>query len=114
MIGIVADKETMQPIPYANVVILDSEGNLTKKGVVTNGNGEFSIDADNVQISFLGYKDLKTTQTATNIYYLESDIKLLDEVVIYGKKAMKNKWLWISIGIASTIGIGYYIYNNKK
>jgi hypothetical protein len=55
--GKVVDEATRQPLPFANVVVLNTEPLL---GTVTNANGEFVLEAVplgryNFQASFLGY-----------------------------------------------------------
>lgn len=55
--GRVVDEATQQPLPFANVVVLNTEPLL---GTVTNANGDFVINEVpvgryNIQASFLGY-----------------------------------------------------------
>jgi iron complex outermembrane receptor protein len=83
----VLDKETQQPLPYANVYFPD-----LKTGTLTDTNGIFSINATHsallMQISCVGYKTfLKTINVesykgAPQTIYLEVSLHDLQEVVI--------------------------------
>lgn len=84
--GIVKDKQTNQPISFANVTFKNSS-----IGTVTNTDGEFFIETrenyDTLLISFVGYKPLAKqldihTYQELNIN-LVPDVFALDEIVVY-------------------------------
>lgn len=88
--GTVVDEMGM-PLPQANIVQVG-----TSNGVVTNFDGEFSINAPigaTLEVSFIGYKTKRVEVTAEvmNIA-LEPDAAQLDEVVLvgYGKQTKKD------------------------
>lgn len=84
--GKILDSEK-KPLVYATIQITDDYG------VLTNEEGQFSIEIDrfkendSVTISYLGYKkvklELKDFQSTD--YYLEADVNVLDEVVLFNK-----------------------------
>ncbi len=94
--GAVKD-ETGVPIPGANVIVKG-----TNKGVVTDFDGGFSIEAsstDVLQISFIGYEKQEVTvgnQTTINIVLIE-DAALLDQVVVIGYGKAKRTDLTESV-----------------
>lgn len=103
IIGIVTDAATGETISGAIVHI---EG--TSIGVVTDGNGKFSLDIPKpnsvVVVSFLGYNPARITvngQTSINIK-LVPDITKLDEVVVVGYGTTKKSDLTGSISSIST------------
>ncbi len=84
--GRVLDKETHQPIPFAEVFFVELNA-----GRVTDEYGIFKIDHFHpknmeVQISFVGYNTLKTTIDMTRVqeetFYLEPNHIELSEVVV--------------------------------
>jgi hypothetical protein len=91
--GFVYDKETGEPVLYANVVIVDS-----KVGTSTDVNGYYSLTnlkpgSHQIQASFVGYRssivniELKKGKTVTKNIYLEPDnmlgaIELSDELEV--------------------------------
>ncbi|WP_438712047.1 TonB-dependent receptor domain-containing protein [Aquimarina muelleri] len=87
--GVVTDIAGM-PISYASVVLAN-----TNYGVVTNGDGQFSIKAPKgkytLQISFLGYKtyqkllEIKEIENTPIKIVLQEYKTNLDEVVVLGK-----------------------------
>lgn len=91
--GIVRDKDTNDPIPGVNIVIVGET-----QGTITDANGKFEIPlaADNARIrfSFIGYKTQTIGVVAGNTYniLLESeDISLQDVVVVgYGTQRKEN------------------------
>ncbi|SNR74785.1 SusC/RagA family TonB-linked outer membrane protein [Lutibacter flavus] len=98
--GTVSDSDGV-PLPGATILIKG-----VSKGVSTDFNGNFSINAssgDVLLISFLGYKSREitlTTQTTLNVV-LTSDISQLDEIVI-GYGSVKKKDLTGSVSVLST------------
>ncbi|WP_424962131.1 carboxypeptidase-like regulatory domain-containing protein [Ekhidna sp.] len=91
--GIIKDKETNEPIPFAHVVVGDVIN-------VTNIDGEFVIstkeitDADELKISYMGYEAYYEELTEIKDYYtiyLEPSTIQLDEVVVMtGKSLMET------------------------
>jgi hypothetical protein len=86
--GKVLDAQSITEIPGVNIIIKG-----TTKGVITNLDGEFTIEAspsDTLEISFLGYNTEKVfvgDQSYFNVSLIPS-IELLNEVVVvgYGKQ----------------------------
>lgn len=75
--------ETGSPLPGATVMVKG-----TNNGVVTNVDGEFSIEADNgvtLLVSYVGYVTKEVTVTATVLEVkLDFDAAHMDEVVVIG------------------------------
>ncbi|EOR93858.1 SusC [Arcticibacter svalbardensis MN12-7] len=88
--GTVLD-ETGQPLPGATV-----KESGTKNGVVTNVNGQFTINASlgkTLEVSFLGYKTKTITIDANTLkIQLEADAASLNEVMVvgYGKQIKRD------------------------
>ncbi|WP_299180057.1 TonB-dependent receptor [uncultured Aquimarina sp.] len=94
--GTLVEAETGQPIPYATIVLNDTNSKATISGAITNDNGTFEINttADNfyIEISFIGFKtlQLRTFETIENRVSLGKvklyqDSETLDEVVVRGE-----------------------------
>ena len=89
-------------IPGANVSVKG-----TTRGVTTNANGEYSIQADNGAVlvfSFIGYKAREVTlgnQTAINII-LSEDVSTLNEVVVTGYSAQSRRDITGAVATVST------------
>jgi TonB-dependent SusC/RagA subfamily outer membrane receptor len=82
--------ESQLPIPGANVVI---KGTTT--GTITNGNGEFTMnaaDGDVLQVSYIGYTTEEVTVNGNGPYNvsLVPDLVGLDEVVVVGYGVQKK------------------------
>lgn len=87
--GTITDKNTNEPVPFANIVVAG-----TNVGTTSDLDGKFAITGLNpgyqkLRVSFIGYKTKITDEfliSNTNIpyieIYLESDEQLLQEVVI--------------------------------
>ncbi|MEN8187092.1 MAG: TonB-dependent receptor [Bacteroidota bacterium] len=88
--GTVTSKDNQQPIPGANIII---KGTAT--GAATDFDGNYSIDAssgDVLVFSFLGFKTLEKLvgdETTINVS-LESNVELLDDVVVIGYGTAKK------------------------
>lgn len=94
--GQAVDKENGEPIPMAAVQILSLPDSLQEKGIVTDGNGRFSISGVGngkfvVKVSFMGYRNylspLNTDSKSGAVIDLKKvelnpDTHLLDEAVI--------------------------------
>jgi len=79
--GTVVEKETMQPLPGASVLIKG-----TSKGTVTDFDGNFELAAkkdDKLVFSYVGMKTIELVVTSPTMQVLlESDVSQLDEIVI--------------------------------
>lgn len=97
--GVVLDADLQEPIPYANIVINDLEGNLIS-GNVSNDDGTFDIEKIPagkyiLKVQFMGYKtftqELEVSQSNTNIQLgsilLEADLAQLEEVNIVAERS---------------------------
>lgn len=77
------------PLPYANVVLLDSDS-LLLRGTLTDDSGDFSIDNSDmkgkqISISFLGYEPVYiSVNCLPKTIYLNSSSEVLQEVSITG------------------------------
>ncbi len=94
--GKLIEKETLQPIPYATIVVKHKTTNKVVTGATTDENGNFNISATNpefyVEISFMGFETKKITEfsisnkkVALGTIKLAPDSQALDEVVITGE-----------------------------
>lgn len=89
-------KDINQPVSFASVVLKDSMNNI-KTYDITDENGAYTLETDKgtyiLEVSILGYKELKTqvvfenTQTLDDLL-LERSTENLDEVVIKNKKRL--------------------------
>lgn len=82
--------EQQQPIPYANIVLVDQSDSTFKAGVVTDEDGRFAIVTDNMKyimrISSIGHKTRYVTTIHNNMekICLTTDSMMLSEVVVKG------------------------------
>ncbi len=98
IVGQVVDATTRKPVPYASVFI-----DRTTFGVTADSTGNFQLNVpDNYKIlgvSSVGYKiktlplDLRGKKKYEIAIRLEPDLKLLNEVVIHGKKDKRTSVL---------------------
>ena len=99
--GVVKDNQGV-PLPGANVVVKG-----TTNGVVTDFDGEFSLDVDSsaktLQISYVGYESLELAIGNKSVFsvVLNEDQEALDEVVIVGFGTQKKESLVSSITTVS-------------
>lgn len=94
--GRVLDKETKEPIVGAIV----SAVNDKKTTTVTDISGRFKIVSrvgEMLRINSLGYKPLTVKSAVNGIYYIQSEIKSLNEVVVTAQESR-------SLSASSTIG----------
>ena len=96
--GTVLD-QNKQPVIGASVIVVN-----TTNGTSTDANGHFSLrnvsDADEIQISFLGYKT-QTIKVGTRTNFgidLEEDSSYLDEVVVVGYGTTTRRHIISSVG----------------
>lgn len=97
--GIVRDSETMELLPFVNIVFDDSNQSQTT-GSITNENGEFTINrkVNKVVFSHINYEPLTVTlQEKTNEIFLKPKNYILDEIIVskistraYLKKILKS------------------------
>ena len=87
--GKVIDGKTLNPIEFANVVILNKNDSSFISGAVTDTEGRFMFPitslVDNVlKISCIGYQDVFVAPLTSDIgdIKLNQDLKLLKEVVV--------------------------------
>ncbi|WP_299214684.1 TonB-dependent receptor [uncultured Aquimarina sp.] len=94
--GSLVEAETGQPIPYATVVLIDTNSKATISGAITDDNGLFEIKTTKkdfyVEISFIGFKTIQLRDFSINdnkvdlgIIKLYQDSQTLDEVVVRGE-----------------------------
>ena len=105
--GTLIDKQTLQPLIGAKVIVLDSEPLL---GAVTNINGEFRLEnvpvgRQSLQITYIGYETIvmnnlaiSSKEMVLNIEMVES-VKLMEAVEVTGTKKGEtiNKMASVSI-----------------
>lgn len=89
IIGKVIDGITLEPIEFANVVLLNKADSSFILGAVTEADGEFILPVAQsinqlIRISYIGYQDSFVTPISNNIGYikLNSNAEKLDEVVV--------------------------------
>lgn len=91
--GKVFDKNTKEPIPFANVVLVG-----TQMGTITGSDGSFSVQTvekvTELEVSYIGYKTVKKAvkqgQKQTVNVRLEEDSEILGEVVLEEDKKRKK------------------------
>ncbi|MBG6131622.1 hypothetical protein IWQ47_003058 [Aquimarina sp. EL_43] len=91
--GKIIDKQN-QPILFANVVAKSATDNSLINGVISDENGEFSIEPKKeniyIEISFVGFttKRINPTQSNMGTIVLEEEGQQLQEVVITARKKL--------------------------
>lgn len=92
-----------QPIPFANILLLQPQDSSLVVGTISNEDGAFSLNVRSgdyiINISMIGYRPffspigIKATveKVHFNTYYLSEDIKRLDEIVVSGQKPLFEK-----------------------
>lgn len=93
--GIVADKETKEPLPFTNVIV---QG--TSIGTITNEEGIFELSFNKryknkkIIFSFIGYKNtavpIKHFDEAGKMVFIEASTEALDEIVVNAKNKYKE------------------------
>ena len=84
--------ETQAPIPFANVVLLNSSDSAFVAGTTTDPDGRFSLTGHAakplIKISYLGYQTLvlDAADSDLGIIALEPEATLLGEVVVKGQR----------------------------
>ncbi len=86
--GVVLDKATGQPLPYANIYVLNRHA-----GTITNEDGHFILslkdlkETDTVQFKYVGYSIEKMTIAGldtTSEVYMKEEIFNLNEILVFG------------------------------
>lgn len=104
--GVVADKNTQQPIAYANIGVIGK-----RVGTVSNENGQFNLPLssalknDTLKISYIGYKSFSSSiqtqlSTSKDTIFLSKTIINLQEVVVKAKN-----WKLKTFGISASLGM---------
>ncbi len=89
--GLVVD-ETQAPVPFANVVLLNSSDSAFVAGTTTGTDGQFSLAGNAakplIKISYLGYKTLVLDAAGSDLgtIALEPETTMLGEVVVKGQR----------------------------
>jgi len=89
--GQVMDKNSSEPLPYANVALFSYPDSVYITGTITKDNGGFALAVPKnnylLQVSFLGYETYikKITASELGVIYLSSKEAGLSEVVVKGK-----------------------------
>ena len=89
--GIVVDENT-QPLPYANVVLLNSSDSTYLAGTTTSEDGTFTLTSDKpntiVKISYIGYETrfINTNSSDMGTIQLQPEATVLGEVVVKGMR----------------------------
>ncbi len=97
--GTVTDAENGQSLPGVNVIVSG-----TTKGTTTDINGEFSIELtpteNSLSFTFVGYKTNSVEVNGRTLVdiKLETDVQLLDDVVVIGYGTVKKSDLTGAVG----------------
>ena len=84
--------ETQAPVPFANVVLLNSSDSAFVAGTTTDTDGQFSLAGNTakplIKISYLGYKTLVLDASGSDLgtIALEPETTMLGEVVVKGQR----------------------------
>lgn len=107
--GKVIDETTAEPLPFANIVVVEVNPDASVNGTVTDMDGNFALacntESQSVRISYLGYKtrDVTISKSQANTIHLAQDDNMLGEVVIKAaRKIIRMENGGISMDIAST------------
>lgn len=89
--GVVTDQETGVPIPGANVTVQN-----TTRGVVTDFDGNYSIEVSEGEVlvfSYIGYKEQQAVVGTDVVVNIELSVSAseLEEVVVVGYGTQKKK-----------------------
>ncbi|GHT27063.1 hypothetical protein FACS189432_02770 [Bacteroidia bacterium] len=90
--GKLVDSQSQEPLPFANVVLLQAVDSAFVKGVVTDGDGSFVMEVPQsgqylLRINYLGYEQvtLNVQQNDMGVIHMSPDTQLLSEVVVTSK-----------------------------
>ena len=92
--GTVKDIDSELALAGVNIILLDSNGEYSTNGVITDANGRFSMEnvplgRQSFEVRYLGYKSkilpeliINAGKVAVVEVFLEEDLEQLDEVVV--------------------------------
>ncbi len=97
--GVVKDKASEAPIPYATVVLKSLSTGATLEGTTTNDEGRFLLNSDSLNTSlhimFIGYKEqvfkeflVEDGMVRLGQVFLESNTEMLEAAEIEGEKSV--------------------------
>ncbi|UZR99375.1 TonB-dependent receptor domain-containing protein [Chondrinema litorale] len=97
--GTIIDKETEDPVPFAQVAFFEPGNETPVVGTVTKDNGQFQLEVEEgeyrMEVVFVGYdeKEIKTVKvnknkSVGNIALIPSSLKL-DEIVVEGNEVKR-------------------------
>ncbi|WP_033194716.1 outer membrane beta-barrel family protein [Ochrovirga pacifica] len=128
LLGQIKDKTTQSDIPYASILIKDTQTQKVHNGTTSNDKGAFSITTTAssfyVEISFLGFKtktitDFNSSQSRINLgtIWLEEDSQQLEAVQVRAEKSktqfkLDKKVFNVGKDIASTGMSALEVLNN--
>ncbi|WP_321331759.1 TonB-dependent receptor domain-containing protein [uncultured Bacteroides sp.] len=104
--GRVIDGVTSEPLPFANILVVNKDSSAVSVGTVTDMDGNFLLvskkEKEAVRISYLGYlsKDTVIVRNELNKITLAQDAKMLGEVVV---KGVRNHFKMENGGIAMDV-----------
>ena len=82
--GKIVDKATDEPIPFATVLLLDSETNENISGTSSDFDGNFTLKADvskfRIEVSFIGFETVSITDFDAEDGFLDLGVIRLDKV----------------------------------
>lgn len=123
--GIVQDSESKEPLPFSNLVLLNS-----KTGAYSNHSGYFSLminqnSNDTLKISSIGFESLlipikELIKIEKVVFNLKQKSYLLDEIILsnkkieYSKKHRLGKNRVGNLSVSSLVGQEYCIYIDNK
>lgn len=104
--GRVLDGETLEPLSFANIIVISQEATTSPSGTVTDMDGYFTLptgkESEAVRVSYLGYlgKDTLIIRGEKNLIILKPDAKMLETVVV---KGTRNPFKMENGGIAMNV-----------
>lgn len=98
IVGTVVDSNSLQPLEYATIKILDPETGQLITGTTTSSNGQFNLETNtsdfNLEISFIGFiptlinqHNSKSKRIDLGTITLSEDTETLQEVIVTGEKS---------------------------
>jgi uncharacterized membrane protein len=119
--GYIVNETSNEAVPFISITALDSAGEPTTTGTVTDENGEFEIDIEESQeivINGIGYEKKIVSPTDGDIILVSPTSYGLPEVVITETRSVieapKKNWWKVAIVVVVIAGVIYLIYRYKK